>query len=253
MDKDFLLHRKTIRHYSDAGVSETLLNSLIEKAVQAPTLGGMQLYSVVVTRDTEMKKCLAPCHFNQPMVTQAPVVLTFCADFHRFEQWCLASGAEPGYGNFQSFIGAMLDATILAQQFVTAAEMEGLGCCYLGTTTYNAPEIARVLCLPDKVVPVITVTLGYPLDAAAEPKAERLPTGAIVHSEKYADFTATDIKKIYAEKESLEVNKKYVAENSKPSLAHVFTDIRYNRANNDHFSRVLRDFLQAQGYPFPTD
>lgn len=253
MEKDFFLHRKTIRRYTSADISDKLLYSLIEKAVQAPTLGGMQLYSVVVTRDAAMKQRLASCHFGQPMVTQAPVVLTFCADFHRFEQWCLASGAEPGYGNFQSFIGAMLDATILAQQFVTAAEMEGLGCCYLGTTTYNAPEIARVLGLPDKVVPILTVTLGYPLDPASEPKAERIPTSAIVHHEQYAGCTAASIKEIYAEKEALEVNKKYVAENAKPSLAHVFTDIRYNRANNEYFSRVLRDFLEAQGYPFPTE
>ena len=101
MDTDFFLKRKTIRRYSDAEIDEKLLNSLLEKAMQAPTLGGMQLYSVVVTRDSEMKQRLSPCHFNQPMVTNAPVVLTFCADFNRFDKWCEASGAEPCYGNFQ--------------------------------------------------------------------------------------------------------------------------------------------------------
>ena len=251
MSTDFFLKRKTIRRYSDAAISDDLLDSLIEKAMQAPTLGGMQLYSVIVTRDDDMKRKLAPCHFNQPMVTSAPVLLTFCADFNRFDKWCEASDAEPCYGNFQSFIGALLDVTIFAQQFCTAAEMEGLGCCYLGTTTYNAPDIAKVLSLPSMVVPVITLSLGFPLDADSEPKAERIPMNAIIHRETYSDYTHQSVKEIYAEKESLEVNKNYVKENAKPSLAHVFTDIRYNRANSEYFSRVFLDFIQAQGYKCP--
>jgi len=48
---------------------------------------------------------------------QAPVVLTFCADFNRFSQWCTQRNAEPGYGNFQSFMAAAIDALIFAQTF----------------------------------------------------------------------------------------------------------------------------------------
>ena len=58
-----------------------------------------QLYSVIVTRDKQMKERLAPAHFNQPMVTGAPVVLTFCADFNRFSKWCRERKAVPGYDN----------------------------------------------------------------------------------------------------------------------------------------------------------
>ncbi len=98
----------------------------------------MQLYSVIVTRDEDAKKRLAPAHFNQPSATGADVVLTFCADFNRFEKWCEARNAQPGYDNFQSLMWAVIDTTIFAQQFCTIAEMNGLGTCYLGTTTYNA-------------------------------------------------------------------------------------------------------------------
>ena len=63
----------------------------------------MQLYSVIVTRDKQMKERLAPAHFNQPMVTGAPVVLTFCADFNRFSKWCRERKAVPGYDNPISF------------------------------------------------------------------------------------------------------------------------------------------------------
>ena len=68
--------RRTIRKYSDREVSEELLNKLLSDSMRTPTMGNLQLYSVIVTRDEAMKQRLAPAHFNQPMVTDAPVVLT---------------------------------------------------------------------------------------------------------------------------------------------------------------------------------
>lgn len=66
--------RRTIRQYSNQEVSQELLNRLLAEASRTQTMGNLQLYSVVVTRSDEMKQKLAPAHFNQPMVTQAPVV-----------------------------------------------------------------------------------------------------------------------------------------------------------------------------------
>ena len=131
-----LKERRTIRQYLDKEIDDRLLNELLETAFRAPTTGNMQVYSVVVTRTQENKERLAPAHFNQPTVTHAPVVLTFCADFNRFVKWCELNHAQPGYDNFQSFVTAAIDALLVAQQFCTAAELSGLGCCYLGTTTY---------------------------------------------------------------------------------------------------------------------
>ena len=92
-------NRRTIRKYKQEDISASLLNDLLEKAFRASTMGNMQLYSVIVTRDKQMKERLAPAHFNQPMVTGAPVVLTFCADFNRFSKWCRERKAVPGYDN----------------------------------------------------------------------------------------------------------------------------------------------------------
>ena len=100
-------NRRTIRKYKIDDVSAELLNQLLEESFRASTMGNMQLYSVVVTRDQAMKEKLAPAHFNQPMVTKAPVVLTFCADFNRFSKWCRCRKAEPGYDNPLSFLNAV--------------------------------------------------------------------------------------------------------------------------------------------------
>ena len=89
-------NRTSIRKYADREISEELLNSLLQEAERTPTMGHLQLYSVVVTRSEEGKKALAPAHFNQPMVTQAPVVLTICADYRRTTAWANHRKAHAG-------------------------------------------------------------------------------------------------------------------------------------------------------------
>ena len=155
---DSIKNRRSIRKYKQDEIPASLLNDLLEEAFRASTMGNMQLYSVVVTRDKRMKEKLAPAHFNQPMVTGAPVVLTFCADFNRFSKWCRARKAEPGYDNPISFLNAATDALLVTQNFCTLAEAHGLGICYLGTTIYNPDQIVEILQLPELVMPVAILT-----------------------------------------------------------------------------------------------
>ena len=112
---DTVKNRRTIRKYLQKDISSDLLNDLLETSSRASTMGGMQLYSVVITRNAEMKEKLSPAHFNQPMVKGAPVVLTFCADFRRFSKWCEQRNAVPGYNNLMSFMNAAMDTLLVAQ------------------------------------------------------------------------------------------------------------------------------------------
>ncbi len=238
--------RRTIRQYQAKDVSPEVLNELMEIACRASTVGNMQTYSVVVTRDAAMKERLAPAHFNQPMVKKAPVVLTFCVDLNRFSKWCEQRQASPGYNNLQWFVTGAIDALLVAQTFCVAAEERGLGICYLGTTTYNPDQLIDVLNLPELVFPITTITLGWP-DEMPE-QVDRLPLEAILHQETYHDYSKDDIDRLYAYKESLPENKKFVEENAKETLAQVFTDIRYKKADNEHFSNVLWKMLKKQGF-----
>lgn len=238
--------RRTIRQYQEKDVSPEVLNELMEIACRASTVGNMQTYSVVVTRDAVMKERLAPAHFNQPMVKKAPVVLTFCVDLNRFSKWCEQRQAVPGYNNLQWFVTGAIDALLVAQTFCVAAEERGLGICYLGTTTYNPDQLIDVLNLPELVFPITTITLGWP-DETPE-QVDRLPLEAILHQETYHDYSKDDIDRLYAYKESLPENKKFVEENAKDTLAQVFTDIRYKKADNEHFSDVLWEMLKKQGF-----
>ena len=105
----------------------------------------MQVYSIMVTRARTLKEKLWEAHLRQNMVLTGTCVLTFCADFNRFNKWCRQRKAEPGYDNFLSFFTAAIDALLAAQNAALAAEGQGLGICYLGTTTYNADMIIEIL------------------------------------------------------------------------------------------------------------
>lgn len=239
--------RRSIRKYSDRPVSEELINELLSVAMRASNTGNMQLYSVVVTRDEENKKKLSPAHFNQPMITEAPVVLTFCADANRFVKWAEQRNAHAGFDNLQTFMTSSIDAMLFAEAFAEAAEEKGLGICYLGTTTYNADKIIDILNLPELVVPITTITVGYPKEPLPA-VSERLPLEAVMHKEQYSDYSPESIDILYKEKEELEVNKEFTRINNKETLAQVFTDIRYTKANNEHFSGVLMEVMKKQKF-----
>ena len=238
--------RKTIRKYTNKDVSEDLLKTLLEKAERTPTMGNLQLYSVVITRNEEKKAQLAPAHFNQPMVMGAPVVLTFCADFRRTTLWAENRKATPGYDNFLSFLNAATDALLYCQTFCNLAEEEGLGTCFLGTTIYNPKTIIEVLQLPRLVMPVATITLGWPAEDPA--LTDRLPIDSIIHHETYKDYTPERIDAFYTPKEQLEENKHFVEINNKETLAQVFTDLRYTKEVNEALSKVLINSLKNQGF-----
>ena len=238
--------RRSIRKYADKDVSNELLTRLLREAERTQTMGNLQLYSVVVTRSEEKKRQLAPAHFNQPMVTGAPVVLTFCADFRRTSRWAAERNAVPGYDNFLSFINAASDALLYTQTFCNLADEEGLGYCYLGTTVYMPQQIIDVLELPRLVMPIATITLGWPDENP--PLSDRLPIESIIHEETYRDYTPELIDRFYNAKESLAENKEFVKTNNKETLAQIFTDIRYTKKDNEAMSEGLLEALRHQGF-----
>ena len=238
--------RRSIRKYQSKKVDNELINKLLTESERTQTMGNLQLYSVVITHSDEQKRKLAPAHFHQPMMTQAPVVLTFCADFRRTSSWAECRKAQPGYDNFLSFINAATDTLLYCQTFCNLAEEAGLGLCFLGTTLYNPKSIIDTLQLPRLVMPVATITLGWP-DETPE-LSDRLPLSAIIHDETYQDYTPERVDQFYQEKESLPENIQFCQVNEKETLAQVFTDIRYTKKDNEAMSKNLLDTLKQQGF-----
>ena len=241
-----LLQHRSIRQYEDKDIPQEVLERILEAGTRASNTGNMQVYSVVVTQSAEMKAKLSPLHFNQPMIKQAPVVLTVAADVARFQHWCEINGAERSYDNFLWFVCGCIDSMLFAQNMAVAAEAEGLGLCFLGTTLYMAKEIAEVLEMPKGVIPITTLTLGYPAEKPA--LTDRLPLQAVVHYEKYRKESDGDIRQLYYDTDHSELTKRLLEENQLPNLAQVFTRKRYTKKDNEAISARLLDFLKENGF-----
>ncbi len=241
-----ILTHRTIRKYKSTAIEQHILDQILEAGFRASTTGNMQVYSIIVTKDADRKKELCKLHFGQKMVEQAPITLTFLADFNRFNKWCNQRDAEPGYDNFLSFMTAAIDALLAAQNVAIAAESFGLGICYLGTTTYMADKIIEFFNCPKGVVPITTLVVGYP-DENPE-LVDRLPSKGIIHDELYQDYNEQDINDIYKEKENLEQTKQLIIENQLDNLAQIFTKKRYSKADNVQFSRNLIKTIIDAGF-----
>ena len=242
---DTIFNHRSIRKYRTEPIDDRVLDKVLEAGSRASTTGNMQVYSMIVTRDKGLREKLWEAHFRQDMVLQAPVHITFCADFHRFSKWCRMRRAVPGYDNFLSFFTAAIDALLASQNVALEAEANGLGICYLGTATYMADRIIDLLRLPEGVVPVAALVLGHPDE---EPGlTERLPMEAVLHEETYREFREEDIDRIYRDREASQQTRDLLEENHKETLAQVFTDNRYTREDNIHFSKQFLEVIRRQG------
>ena len=245
---------RSIRKYRPDPVSEALLGDVLHAATRASSSGNMQTYSIIVTRDEARRRELWRLHFEQDMILQAPVLLTFVADWRRMNRWCRLSDTEPGYDNPLSFLVGFADALIAAQNAALAAEAAGLGICYMGTTLCNVPKLIDFFGLPEGVFPATTLVLGWPGEDPA-PRA-RLPIEGIVHAERYTDPDDDGIRAIYRDRET-EGWARYMsypelAERMRTSgvknLAQVYTQLKYRKTDNEEVSEEILAGLRSQGF-----
>lgn len=226
----------------------------MEAGIRASSSGNMQTYSIIVTTERALREQLYEPHMKQSMVLDAPVLLTFCADFHRMRRWLVLSDAPDGFDNFMSFMVAAIDAILVSQNVALAAESKGLGICYLGSTLANCNAVGRILKLPSNVVPVVGYSLGYP-DEDPDPR-DRLPLGGLVHKEVYQDYSDARIRQVYRDRErkgwerymSMPRLRKMVAESGVQNLAQLYTTVKYSRESHQGYSKTILEYLRDQDF-----
>lgn len=242
---------RSIRNYKAQAVSEQDLKCILDAATKASTSGNMQAYSIIVTKDSAMKERMYQAHFQQEVYKQAPVFLTFCADFHRMRRWIKLRDAKNNFNNFMSFMIASIDATLASQNAAIAAESLGLGICYLGTTFASADQIGAILELPENVVPIVGFTLGHP-DESPDLR-ERLPIEAIVHQEKYQHYKDETILSFYQRKEQTGMQRyesllKAMDITDIENLAQVYTQLKYTEESHVQYSESVLNYLEKQNF-----
>lgn len=206
-----LSQRKSVRQYEERPISDEDKRIIFDAALQAPTAGNMTLYSVIDVTDKKLKETLAVTCDNQPFIATAPLVLVFCADYHRwYEAFIKCAGQDirkPSYGDF---LLATADAIIAAQNCVVAAESLGIGSCYIGDITENYEKHKELLGLPEHVVPAAMLCFGYPTEnQKVRQKPARFKAEDIFFENSYDESKAGKMKEMLMEKQKLESDERY--------------------------------------------
>lgn len=245
---------RSIRSYTSQDIADDLLNDLLMTGLRSSSSGNMQTWSVIVTRDEAHKRKLYELHLEQPMILEAPVVLTFCADVFRMREWIRVNNSKQSFDDLLGFLTGAVDAVIAAQTISLAAESVGLGICYMGTTWWAADQLIDFLELPKGVFPVTSLVVGYP---AENPQVrDRLPLDLIIHQEKYQRMTDDEIRASHAERERNAWERYNAIESVRQKLAEVgitkvtdyyTSEFKYSKELHHRVSEMLIETLQEQG------
>ena len=182
--KTMAAHR-SIRKFKKDAIPDELLNDILNGSRQASTSSNLQAYSIIIIKDQSKKDKLAELSGNQPWVSWCPVFLVICPDLHRLEKVAKRQGYDSNDKYIETFIVATVDATLVAQNILTAAESYGLGGVMIGGIRNNPAEVSELLGLPDKVYPLMGMCLGYP-DQKPMVKPRFQPE-IVIHQEQYDD------------------------------------------------------------------
>jgi FMN reductase [NAD(P)H] len=197
---DLLMNRSSLRNFSDRDVPDKVIETILKAGMQAATGGNLQPYSIIVLKNGRVKEKVASLFEGQPWVKRSPVHLIFLLDQYRMKRWAEAEHAPFTAMNCLShFVIGMQDAIICAQNVCTAAGALGLGTVYIGTIIHMALEIKKLLKLPDYTFPVTLLCVGYPARGKRN-VSPRLPYEAVVHEERYGDFTDEEVRDWYDDK-----------------------------------------------------
>ncbi|MCB1645397.1 MAG: nitroreductase family protein [Pseudomonadales bacterium] len=180
-----LLQHRTHRAFSDQAVQAEVLEQLLAATFSAPSKSDLQQCSLIHIQNKGKREELAGLVPTMPWVASCPEFFIFCADGRRIQRIAELRGKPFANNNLDNLIAAVCDVGIALQAFVTAAESLGLGCCPISVLRDNMEAVARIVNLPDRVIPVAGMCLGYP--AREGFVSMRLPLSVTCHVDTYDD------------------------------------------------------------------
>ncbi|MFV9510285.1 oxygen-insensitive NADPH nitroreductase [Tepidibacillus sp. LV47] len=191
---EIMANHRSIRSFDKRPVSQEKLEKIIATAQMASTSNFIQAYSVIQVTDQEKRKQLAHFSGDQSYVEQAPVFLVFCADLYRIQQVIEYKGEEANFSTIESFLLTTIDTALFAQNVMLAAESLGLGGVYIGGIRNQPEQVSEVLDLPQLVMPLFGMCLGYPAEPIPDQKP-RLPLSVVLHQNTYKKEQLNEIHK----------------------------------------------------------
>lgn len=232
-----LHRRKSVRVFTEQEITQEQKREILYAAMAAPTAGNQQMYTILDITDEELKERLSVTCDNQPFIAKAKMVLIFCADFQKWYDVFVEGGCEPRRPGVGDLMLAVTDASIAAQNAVTAAQSMGIGSCYIGDIMEHCEEHRKLLNLPEYVFPAAMLVFGYPTQQQIDrPKPERCRLEDIVQENGYQRKDGAQLRRMF-EKECRTMDFE--------EWAGRFCARKYNSDFSKEMSRSVAVYLEA--------
>jgi len=196
---DLMMKRRSVRNFKDQPIPEEVIRQLVDAANNAPSGGNIQPVSIILIQEQENREILSEMVGNQPWVKNAPLSMIFCLDFNRVKRWAAMNGTEfKGEQALAHFLISYADVMCAAQSVVVLAESLGLGSVYVGTIQSQMDEARERYSIPDFVLPLMILSLGYPKSVPRT--IPKLKPDVIVHHEQYQPRSDDEIQRAFHQK-----------------------------------------------------
>ena len=188
-----VLTHASIRRFAPDAIPDDVVQALRAALVRGPTSSALHSYSHVLVRDTERKRRLAHFAGDQPWIDQAPLLIVGCADLRRAREATHLRGYRYTAHDVRMLISATADLTVGLQNASLVAQSLGYGTVLLGGVLNGSLEIARTLRLPERVVPLVGLSVGRPQGDHWPAPRPRLPLPLLVHNETWSLDEAAEV------------------------------------------------------------
>lgn len=149
--------RRSIRKYKDKEVTDEQIRKILHAGQMAPSAGNLQGREFIIIKDASTRAKISHAAMNQQFIADAPICIVVCANFTRSRSWYGRRGEMYAYqDSAASVMNMMLMATDL-----------GLGTCWVGA--FSDELIVELFQLPEGVVPVAILPVGYPDESPEAP------------------------------------------------------------------------------------
>ncbi len=247
---DVILQRKSVRAYKPEEISQETKEAILGAAMRAPTAGNMMLYSIIEVTDQAAKDTLAETCDHQPFIAKAPWVLLFLADYQRWYDYFLLSGAEdlcqhrgeplrkPEEGDLML---ACCDALIAAQTAVVAAESLGIGSCYIGDIMENYETHRDLFDLPPYTFPIALLCLGYPTEQQLQrTQTTRFDRRFVVFEDRYKRLDEREFEEMFHD-----IQERFHRKEEHPDGIHNTGQLIYARKFSADFAKEMSRSVRA--------
>lgn len=181
---ELMSDHRTVRDYAAHEIPREDLETAVRAAQMSSTSSHLQAYCVLSVANPATRAELADICGQQRQVVESGVFLIICGDVRRHKLIAERTG-RPFEQNLESFLVAVIDASLFAQNLSLAFEALGYGICYIGSLRNDLQAVDRLLELPSGVLPLYGLCAGKP---RSEPSLKpRLPLEAVLFEERYPD------------------------------------------------------------------